>query len=118
MLATPTLSNFDKPSLPSSEGGDPALAARLKPLYSRFLTDLDLQPEYRRHESEKLMEEVLKFAKSTGVPHDLNSHSYQSLMVGYTYADVSFLSLVSTVSRAHTIFRTASHIMTLKSRFM
>ncbi|KAK6720728.1 Longiborneol synthase clm1 [Fusarium graminearum] len=87
MLATPTLSNFDKPSLPSSEGGDPALAARLQPLYSRFLMDLDLQPEYRRHESEKLMEEVLKFAKSTGVPHDLNSHSYQSLMVGYTYAD-------------------------------
>lgn len=74
---------------PLSNGVDAlALAARLRPLYTKFFKDLDLKPAFERFESEKLMEAVLEHAKETGVPHATNSYSYQSLMVGYTYADV------------------------------
>ncbi|KAI6758657.1 hypothetical protein HG530_010897 [Fusarium avenaceum] len=73
---------------PLSNGVDAlALAARLRPLYTKFFKDLDLKPAFERFESEKLMEAVLEHAKETGVPHATNSYSYQSLMVGYTYAD-------------------------------
>jgi hypothetical protein len=82
--------------IPLSNGVDAlALAARLRPLYTKFFKDLDLKPAFERFESEKLMEAVLEHAKETGVPHDTNSYSYQSLMVGYSYADVR--SSISTI---------------------
>ncbi|KAL6922929.1 hypothetical protein FSST1_000203 [Fusarium sambucinum] len=87
-IAAPSLIKSDQPSPPASVEDDaPALAARLQPLYTQFLMDLDLKPTFKNHESEKLVEEVLKQAETTGVPFPANSHSYQSLMVGYAYAD-------------------------------
>ncbi|KAF4468047.1 longiborneol synthase [Fusarium albosuccineum] len=78
---------LSKPASVSEGSSRLALATRLRPLYTKFFKDLDLQPAFERFESERLMTEVLKYAESTGVPHDVNSHSYQSLMVGYSYAD-------------------------------
>ncbi|KAK9420885.1 putative Longiborneol synthase [Seiridium unicorne] len=75
-------------SPPGSDSGDaPDLATTLRPLYTQFFKDLELTQPFERFESEKLMEAVLEFARGTGVPHPPNSHSYQSLMVGYSYAD-------------------------------
>jgi hypothetical protein len=77
-------------SLPASEAGDsPSLVTTLRPLYIQFFKDLELTQPFERFQSEKLMEAVLEFARGTGVPHPHNSHSYESLMVGYSYADVS-----------------------------
>ncbi|KAF5022588.1 hypothetical protein F66182_5359 [Fusarium sp. NRRL 66182] len=88
IATTSSLSESGRLSPPVSDGGDlPTLAARLRPLYTNFFKDLDLKPAFERFESERLMTEVLEYAKTTGVPHPTNSHSYQSLMVGYTYAD-------------------------------
>ncbi|RGP64952.1 longiborneol synthase [Fusarium sporotrichioides] len=87
MIAAPSLIKSDQPS-PLLDGGDPpALAAHLQPLYTKFVADLDLKPEFKTYNSEKLLEEVLKHAEATGVPYPPNSHSYQSLMVGYAYVD-------------------------------
>ncbi|KAJ4267559.1 Longiborneol synthase clm1 [Fusarium torreyae] len=88
MTATPNLNENGQLSPPGSDGGDPpSLAARLRPLYTKFFRDLDLKPAFKRFESERLMEEVLAHASKTGVPCPPNTYSYQSLMVGYTYAD-------------------------------
>ncbi|KAG8161099.1 hypothetical protein KVR01_009363 [Diaporthe batatas] len=65
---------------------DPELAASLRPIYTKFLSDLNLPP-LERFESEKLMTAVLEAAAATGVPHPLNSRSYEGLLVGYSYAD-------------------------------
>lgn len=76
--------------LPESVGecSSDDLATNLRPLYTQFFEDLNLTQPFERFESEKLMYAVLESAQSTGVPFDTNSHSYQSLMVGYSYADV------------------------------
>ncbi|KAF5676907.1 longiborneol synthase [Fusarium heterosporum] len=90
MVSAVTQSAVDAGRLspPVSDGEDlPTLAARLRPLYTKFFKDLDLKPAFERYESGRLMEEVLAYAKTTGVPCPPNSYSYQSLLVGYTYAD-------------------------------
>ncbi|RGP78366.1 longiborneol synthase [Fusarium longipes] len=88
MIAKTAPSEVDRLSPPLSDGGDsPTLADRLRPIYIKFFRDLDLKPDFERFESDKLKEEVLRQAKATGVPFPHNSHSYQSLMVGYSYAD-------------------------------
>lgn len=72
-------------SLGSDLSGD--LATTLRPLYTQFLKDLNLQP-LERFESDKLLEAVLEVAQRTGIPHDDNSSSFQGLMIGYSIADV------------------------------
>lgn len=67
---------------------DHDLAASLRPIYVQLISDLNLPP-LERFESEKLMAAVLEAAAATGVPHPPHSHSYESLLVGYSYADVS-----------------------------
>lgn len=67
---------------------DCELAASLRPIYTQLISDLNLPP-LERFESEKLMTATLEAAAATGVPHPPNSHSYESLLVGYSYADVS-----------------------------
>lgn len=64
------------------------LAATLRPICTKLISDLNLRP-LERFESSKLMAAVLEAAAATGVPHPPNSHSYASLLVGYSYADVS-----------------------------
>lgn len=64
------------------------LAATLRPICTKLISDLNLRP-LERFESNKLMAAVLEAAAETGVPHPPNSHSYASLLVGYSYADVS-----------------------------
>ena len=89
MIATPSLNEGGRLSSLVSDGSNPpALAARLRPLYTEFFKDLDLKPAFERFESQRLMKEVLEHATKTGVPHPPNSQSYQCLMVGYSYADV------------------------------
>ncbi|KAF4341516.1 longiborneol synthase [Fusarium beomiforme] len=93
MAATSNLTEYGRLSPPVSDEEDlPSLAARLRPLYSKFFKDLDLKPEFERFESERLMKDVLEYAKTTGVPHPPNSYSYQSLMVGYSYADLNIIA--------------------------
>lgn len=64
------------------------LITTLRPLYVQFFKDLDLTQPLELFESDKLKKAVLEFAESTSVPFPPNSHSYESLMVGYSYADV------------------------------
>lgn len=78
-------------SPPSSEGGLDDLATTLRPIYEKFLVDLRLTQPMERFESEKLMKAVLEYAEGTGVPCPPNSHSYESLLVGYSYADVRIM---------------------------
>lgn len=64
------------------------LKTTLRPHILQFLQDLPLIP-LERFESEKLQEAVFNYAQGTGVPFPPNSRSYQRLIAGYCYADVS-----------------------------
>lgn len=69
---------------------DRELADTLRPIYAQFISDLNLPP-LERFESEKLLAAILETAAATGVPHPAHSHSYENLLVGYSYADVSYI---------------------------
>lgn len=70
------------------ETEDHELAGTLRPICTKLISDLNLR-SLESFESSKLMAAVLEAAAATGVPHPPNSHSYASLLVGYSYADVS-----------------------------
>ena len=84
---------FPNASELSKMGDHSNLATDLRPLYVAFMQDLNLLQPAERYESERLLEAVLEFARSTGVPHPANSHSYQCLILGFSYADVRVFHL-------------------------
>lgn len=68
-------------------GSSPELVATLKPIYTRFLKELKAT-DCVRFESERLMKAVMEHAQSTGLVIEPGTVSYQTLMVGYSMADV------------------------------
>ena len=65
----------------------PNLVATLKPIYAKFLKDLKAT-DCIQFENEKLLKAVMEHAQSTGLVVEPGTLSYQTLMVGYSMADV------------------------------
>lgn len=88
-------------SLPAANGtsakrSPPELVSTLKPIYAKFLKDLKAT-DCIQFENEKLLKAVMEHAHSTGLVIEPGTLSYQTLMVGYSMADVGTPNLVQEV---------------------
>jgi hypothetical protein len=64
------------------------IANSLRPIYTQLIADLNLPPT-ERYGSTELKNAVLEYAEKVGVPYPKGSKSYQALLVGFSYVDVS-----------------------------